>query len=192
VDKSVIGRPTCAYSMPACITMACVQSTAWRCLPQPVDTLAGYVNNRCMITDRDGRCGSFVFGWQWPLTAGWHISIEVSHYRLAQTVHTKHPLRPNAQKLTDNFEAALIDIDNVACTGGLSSVSKVFFSLTERLLHSSCSNPTFSMCWVLWWQWKNHVTEPPEPLATPLCWLKILPDVVNFVVTFVNIIAHYV
>jgi len=127
VDKSVIGRPTCAYSMPACITMACVQSTAWRCLPQPVDTLAGYVNNRCMITDRDGRCGSFVFGWQWPLTAGWHISIEVSHYRLAQTVHTKHPLRPNAQKLTDNFEAALIDIDNVACTGGLSSVSKVLF-----------------------------------------------------------------
>jgi len=34
--------------------------------------------------------------------------------------------RRQAQKSTDNFEAALIDIDNVACTGGLSSVSKVF------------------------------------------------------------------
>ena len=122
MDKSVIGRLTCAYSrtMPACITMACVQSTAWRCLPQPVDTLAGCVNNSCMIRDRDGRCGGFVFGWRWPRT-------EVSHYRLAQAVPTKHPLRPNAQKSTDNFEAALIDIDNVACTGGLSSVSKVFF-----------------------------------------------------------------
>jgi len=130
VDKSVIGRLTCAYSrtMPACITMACVQSTAWRCLPQPVDTLAGCVNNSCMIRDRDGRCRRFVFGWQWPRTAGLgDISTEVSHYRLVQAVPTKHPPRPNAQKSTDNFEAPLIDTDNVACAGGLSSVRKVFF-----------------------------------------------------------------
>ena len=30
--------------------------------------------------------------------------------------------RRQAQKSTDSFEAALIDIDNVACIGGLSSV----------------------------------------------------------------------
>jgi len=51
------------------------------------------VDNAALDGDRDESCSREAFGW--PHTAGWHISTEVPHYRLAQAVPTKQPLRPN-------------------------------------------------------------------------------------------------
>jgi len=86
-------------------------------------TAATTLDTAALDRDKDG-------GWQWPRTQLGDILVQ--RYRITTDwyrpcVPTKHPLsrsqrRRQAQKSTDSFEAALIDIDNVACIGGLSSV----------------------------------------------------------------------